>query len=233
MDSCSVKPIWFFHIPKTGGRFFYANSFRIAEQEMIISGRQYEGILHGYGHTSFKPLDTENIISFSLLRNPVARLISHWQHIYRNYLTEDFEADKKRLFDFLEQNPNSGIINYQTKFISYSGDSYIIDINEKELPLIIDNNLLSVAKERINKVNYLFRTEDVSHDITKFVLDVIRKELYIHPKTEYFRTVVHKLKNNNSKKMFNLLTDSEKNKLENYVKFDMEIYESANFYNIK
>lgn len=226
MGSNNIKPIWFFHIPKTSGRFFYANSIRIVEQEMIISGKQYNDVLNGYGHLSFKPIDDSNIISFATLRNPVARTISHWQHIYRNYLTDNFEFDKKKLFDFLEQNPYSGIINYQTKFIAYNGSSYMIDIDEHQLPLTITQESLDLVKTRINKIDYLFRSEEMSHKITEFSLNIMRKELGLEQKP-YFRTTIHNVRNPNSKKMYSMLTDFEKRKIESYLKHDMDLYESS------
>ena len=226
----NVKQVWFFHTPKTAGRFFYANSFRVAEHEMIISGRQYGEILHGYGHLSFRPLDSGNILSFCTLRNPVARMISHWQHIYRNTGNPDMESNKKKLFDFLEKNPTSGIINYQTKFAAYNGNAYYIDIDEHQLASVADDSSFALAKRRIDRVDYIFRSEDMTHEVTRFSLKVIRNALNLEPKDEYFETVMSNIKNPYSKNLYDSLTKSEKDRLESYVKYDMDLYESANFY---
>ncbi len=225
----TVTPIWFFHIPKTSGRFFYANTVRVLEQELVINGIQYGDILHGYGHLSFKPLDSKNILSFSTLREPVARTISHYQHIYFDLFDSkgDIEIEKKKFLDFLFDNPNKGIIDYQTKFISYNGDAYMIHIDEHELKDKVSNEDLLLAKQRIKSVNYLFKTEEMSHNVTKKCLAAMREHFSITDSEPYFETTVHNIINPNSKKMYDYLTKKEKSMIENLMPNDMELYYSA------
>jgi hypothetical protein len=226
----TVKPVWFFHIPKTSGRFFYANSVRVLEQELVINGKQYGNILHGYGHLSFKPLDNKNILSFSTLREPVARTVSHFQHIYFNSFnanTADIEVEKKKLLDYLFDNPNKGIIDYQTKFASYSGDSYMIHIDEHELKDTVSKEDLLLAKQRIDSVDYLFKTEDMSHDITKKSLAIMREHFGVVASEPYFETTIHNIVNPNSKLLYNSLTLKEKSMIEDLMPNDMELYYSA------
>jgi hypothetical protein len=229
-NKTAVEPIWFFHIPKTSGRFFYANTVRVLEQELVIHGKQYGDILHGHGHLSFKPLDGKNILSFSTLREPVARTVSHFQHIYFNTFdanTADIEVEKKKLLDYLFDNPNKGIIDYQTKFASYSGDSYMIHIDEHELKDSVSQEDLLLAKQRINSVDYLFKTEEMSHDITKKSLAIMREHLGVSSSEPYFETTTHGITNPNSKLLYNSLTAKEKSMIEDLMPNDMELYYSA------
>lgn len=231
MDSNkTVKPVWFFHIPKTSGRFFYANTVRVLEQELVISGKQYGDILHGHGHLSFKPLDNKNILSFSTLREPVARTVSHYQYIYFNRFdanTADLEVEKKKMLDFLFDNPNKGIIDYQTKFVSYSGDAYMIHIDEHELKDNVSDEDLLLAKQRIKSVDYLFKTEEMSHDITKKCLAIMREHLGVTESEPYFETTTHNITNPNSKLLYESLTPKEKLMIESLMPNDMELYYSA------
>jgi hypothetical protein len=231
MDSNkAIDPIWFFHIPKTSGRFFYANTVRVLEQELIINGKQYGDVLHGYGHLSFKPLDNKNILSFSTLREPVARTISHYQHIYFNSFdskTVDIESEKRKMLDFLIENPNKGIIDYQTKFIAYSGDSYAIHIDEHELKNKVSDEDFLLAKQRIKSVDYLFKTEEMSHDITKKSLAIMRNHFGIKDSDPYFETTIHNIINPNSKLIYNSLTKKEKSIIEDLMPNDMDLYYSA------
>jgi hypothetical protein len=127
----SIKPLWFFHIPKTAGRFFYANVIRLLEHDFIASGQQYTDIVNGYGHTSFKPLDNNNVLSFSILRDPISRTISHYQHIYRKHLTGDIKEYKKEFLDFMFNNPTKEIVDYQSPVDG--GKGCVRDIIEQTL----------------------------------------------------------------------------------------------------
>jgi hypothetical protein len=175
-------------------------------------------------------LDNKNILSFSTLREPVARTVSHFQHIYYNVFdakTADIEVEKKKLLDFLFENPNKGIIDYQTKFISYSGDSYMVHIDEHELKDKVSEDDLLLAKQRIKSVDHLFKTEEMSHDITKKCLAIMREHLGVTDSKPYFETTTHNISNPNSKLLYNSLTEKEKSMIENLMPNDMELYYSA------
>jgi hypothetical protein len=228
-----VEPLWFFHIPKTAGRFFYANTIRIIEQEFVINGMQYGEKVHGAGHLSFKPLDKGNILSFSTLREPVARTISHYQHLYQNQFVDDIETEKHKMLDFLVNNPTKGIINFQTKFASYNGDEYMINIDEHELKDTVDETDLALAKSRFAAVDYVFKSEGMNHKITQKSLDIMRKHCGLTATQPYFETTMHKIINENSAKMYEYLTPKEKSLIEDLMKYDMELYNSTNFTNVE
>jgi hypothetical protein len=227
-----INPLWFFHIPKTAGRFFYANTIRIIEQEFVINGKQYGELVHGAGHLSFKPLDNGNILSFSTLREPVARTISHFQHLYQNQFVDDIEIEKHKMLNFLFDNPTKGIINFQTKFSSYSGDEYMINIDEHELKDTVDETDLALAKKRFASIDYVFKSDGMNHKITQKSLDIMRKHFDLTATAPYFETTIHKIVNQNSAKMYEYLTKKEKSMIEDLMKFDMELYNSTNFVDV-
>lgn len=225
----SIKPLWFFHIPKTAGRFFYANVIRLLEHDFIASGQQYTDIVNGYGHTSFKPLDNNNVLSFSILRDPISRTISHYQHIYRKYLTGDIKEYKKEFLNFMFNNPTKEIVDYQTKFISYNGNEKIIDIDGICLSNKVEGSDLDLAKERLSKVDYLFKMEDINHGTAKKSLELSRKHFNLEPKTEYLDSTLHNIINPKSKLFRESLTPKEISLLESLMHNDYELYHTAKY----
>ena len=217
-------PLWFFHIPKTSGRFFYENTIKTIEEDLIISGREHTGIVYGFDHLSLKPIDDGNILSFSIIREPVARTISHWYHLYMNDFSGNIEADKGNLFNFLESNPNSGIINYQTKFISYNGNAYMIGIDESKLSI----SNLELAKRRIASLDYLFDSKDMSHAVAEKSLAIMRNHFNIEH-SPYIGVDMNHAINEHSAQMYNSLTKGEILMIEEYMKDDLELYHSARF----
>lgn len=240
----NTMPLWFFHIPKTSGRFFYENTVKTIEEDLIISGREHTGVVYGFDHLSFKPIDDGNILSFSIIREPVARTISHWYHLYINNHSdiggsqladssfrvrgENIEADKGKLFEFLESNPNSGIINYQTKFISYNGDTYRLGIDESELSI----SNLELAKRRIASLDYLFDSKDISHAVAEKSLAIMRNHFNIEH-SPYFGVDMDHAINKYSSHMYDSLTKGEILMIEEYMKDDLELYHSARFASCK
>lgn len=214
-----TNPIWYFHIPKTAGRFFYANTIRVIEQELIIRGQQYSDVVRGFGHLSWRVLSEKPILSFATVREPVARTVSHWQHLYMNFPTECMKADTKKLLDFLESNPDSGIINYQTKMISYSGDTLDLGVEESELTTAD----LDLAKQRLATVSYLIDTDKIDHVITSKCLAIMRDYLAI-PSKPYVETTMPNPRNANSARMFYSLAPSERKIIESYMGLDMDLY---------
>jgi hypothetical protein len=235
-----MKPLWFFHIPKTSGRFFYENTIKTIEEDLGVIGREHTGPVRGFDHLSFKPVDDGDILSFSIIREPVARTISHWYHLYINNHSEiggspladysfrirgaNIEEDKEKLFSFLESNPDSGIINYQTKFISYSGNTYRLGIDESELT----TSNLELAKKRIALVDYLFDSKDVSHAVAEKSLAIMRNHFNIKH-TPYIGIDMDHAINEHSTEMYNSLTKKEKLIIEEYMADDLELYHSARF----
>ncbi len=206
---------------------------RLIEHDFIASGKQYTDIVNGYGHASFKPLDGNNVLSFTVLRDPIARTISHYQHIYRNYLTGDIQEYKKEFLDFMFNNPTKEIVDYQTKFISYDGDDKIIDIDGLCLKETLDKSDVALAKERLSKVDYLFKMDDINHETAKKSLELIRKHFNLEPKSEYLESTLYNIINPKSKLFRESLTAKEISMLESLMHNDYEIYNNSKYTDVE
>ena len=226
-----MKPFYFFHIPKTSGRFFVANVIFLLENELLANGIQYGSILKGFGHRSFRPVDTENILSLTFLREPVARTVSHYLHIYNNVLTDNITADKIKFLDFLHNNLDRGIINYQTKYIAYNGDSEIIDIDESNLITEITEQDLSLVQNRLSKVDYVFDVKNQSHELTKKFVKLLYDHFGITPTIplDQINLQVPPIINPQSKQLLDSLTASEVQRVQDVISIDMNLYSTTQF----
>lgn len=202
------------------------------ENEFIKNDIQYGNILKSKGHRSCLPLDNNDIFSFIFLRDPVERTVSHWLHIYENRLSDNIQKDKSKLIDYIYQNTEKGIINYQTKFISYSGTEEIISIDESGLSNYVDIDSYNLAKNRLNKIDYIFDTKQQGEKLTKFFL----KKLYDHfnfiPTTpiEQLLTQSVGMQNPESSELFSSLSKSEYNEIADIMNYDMDLYNTCNFH---
>lgn len=226
-----VKPVYFFHIPKTSGRFFTVNTILILEHELLVRGIDYGPILKGFGHRSFNPLDHGDLLGITFIREPVARTISHYLHILNNQLTDNIQEDKEKFIKFLHENPEHSIINYQSKYIAYSGDNEIIDIENDCLPKQLEDHHLETIKNRLSKVNYIFDVKDQGQDLITKMLD----NLYAHfniIKSKEIEAVTFEntaIINPQSKVLYDSLSSSEISEVETLLKQDMDLYNSIEF----
>lgn len=226
-----MKPVYFFHIPKTSGRFFVMNTTTLIEHELLNKGIQYKDILKAYGHRSFKPIDTVDALAYTFLREPVARTISHWLHIHQKFLTGSMVQDKKALIDYLYANPTSSIIDYQTKFIAYSGDDEIVNITPNGEGFIdkITPVELSFAKERLSKLTYIFDQKDQGDDLRYKFLNLMYTHFGITPTVENTINLKFRIGNNDSLRLYSSFSDSEIQEVADLMPNDMEIYHTTTF----
>jgi hypothetical protein len=226
-----VKPVYFFHIPKTSGRFFTVNTILILEHELLVRGIDYGPILKGFGHRSFNSLDHEELLGITFIREPIARTISHYLHILNNQLTDNIEEDKAKFISFLYENPEHSIINYQSKYIAYSGDNEIIDIENDHLPKQLEDHHLNTIKDRLSKIDYVFDVKDQGQDLVTKMLD----NLYTHyniVKSKEIEAVTFEntvIINPQSKILYDSLNTSEISEIENLLNHDMDLYNSIEF----
>ena len=227
----SVNPIYFYHIPKTSGRFLYVNLFLILEHELLLKGIDYGPILKGYGHRSFKNLDFSEILSITILRDPVQRTISHYLHILNAKLTDDTKKNKEIFINFLLENPYNEIVNYQTKYISYSGDLELIDLYNNILPSKITDFHFKNVKERISKINYIFNMNQQGEELIKYIRMQLCNylNLKISKETENTKLCFQTTINPKSKYLYESLTNKEKIIIENIMDYDMNLYYSTKF----
>jgi hypothetical protein len=215
-----MKDLWHFHIPKTSGRALKENVLDILENDM------HEHLNIKYNeHDSFLKLDDNSIRSILTLRNPVERTISHWLYFYKGGRRIDPELEKKEIIEYLLDNPNSCLINYQSKFISTELNNYGIEKDvfgyEPDLELV---------KKRLNNVTYLLDSKNQNPDLYKNVLNDIRLNFGHLENKDYVFRDTHRYKNKHSENVFASLTKKEINVLENIMNIDMDIYCSSSFF---
>ncbi len=207
----------FFHIPKTNGRNVHTVVQQSLELEILRLGKQYGDIMPIHGHRGFEILDTEDVFGYTFLREPVQRAISHWLHIY-------WDKPIKEFIPTILGNPDHQLVNYQTKFISHSGCD-LIQLDGDIENFTADINL---ARERIDKLEYVFRMEDSD----RMLIDNLREILYDHlGLTKTFETpnVFPVQVNPNTMKFYDSLTPSELSELEDLFKLDIELYYTTNY----
>lgn len=229
MATQNVKPVYFFHIPKTSGRFFTINTTVLLEHELLNRGIQYKNILKAYGHRSFEPVDSVDMLGYTFLRDPVARTISHWLHIYENQLTGSMVADKRKLFDFLHANPTDPIIDYQTKFIIFNGGESPVDIFRPSFVERISSSDFALAQSRLSKLTYIFDQKDQGDNLRYKFLDILYAHYGITPTVPNTVNIRYRIGNNESLRMHSSLSDSEILEMQDLLRNDMNLYDSAAF----
>jgi len=201
----------FHHIPKTNGKNFHHNTSYHIELEILKSGKQYGDMIKAVGHRSM----AYSKDGYTILREPISRTISHWLHIHH-----ERPRNKDAIFRYLVENPEDNLINYQTKFISYSKEEVDLVDHIEDFNADID-----LAKERISKLLYVFDMNNL--DYTKF-----RNILYDHfnlKPTYEWKNINPTKKSWLTKEIYEKLVPSELSELEQLFKHDMELYYTTKY----
>jgi len=136
----------FLHIPKTAGSSLYsilenqypsARSFKIKSKNIPESLRQFKNlplekrreIKLVYGHMNFGIHNSipVNARYFTLLRNPVERIISHYYYVLRrpgHYLYQKVKQGKMTLKDYVSSAISTELNNGQVRLISGTGSRF-------------------------------------------------------------------------------------------------------------
>lgn len=221
-----ASKIKFYHIPKTGGRFFYTSTLNLIKYDIVFNDLDPSQYMEFPGHYFFN--DIENFFSISIIRNPVDRLISHYLHIYENHLDQEDSVEKILFFSTLE-NPNCGLINYQTKVISYSGSDPILSLEEQNLPIQANSDSLLIAKNRLSNIDIVYKTENLNLSTVMQARQRLYDAIEIVPSDKYFNLEItgNRFENAKSQYFKSLMSAQEISKIEESVQLDMELYESV------
>jgi hypothetical protein len=150
-----MKKVYHLHIPKTGGRFLSESTISFLNYDCQLNGvdPRYSLVTN---HGGWTDVDDDTYI-YTTFRNPVHRAISHYV-FYRPYLeTENTLKVKDQIFDFLCKPENEYMNDYQTKFITTTE-------NKVEELLDTDFNYdMSKLDERLNRINFIVKSEDLSY----------------------------------------------------------------------
>jgi hypothetical protein len=215
-----TKPIYFFHIPSTGGRFFHANTANLIRYPLQKRGEIASSILKCHNHMAVPSELPEDSLSYCIIREPVSRTVSHYIHLYFKACGW-VESDKKKIFlDYLESNPNDSLINYQTKFLSLR-DVDVVDIYDRTLPNVSN---AAAAIDALGKVDFVIRNSSLSYELTKRERARMAAHLGIQDLYPDAEISVPRSVNVQSKILFESLTPFEINYVEGLMALDMELY---------
>ncbi len=129
------------------------------------------------------------------------------------------------LVKYLTDNPNDPLVNYQTKYLSYSEKDFV-SLEESELGRFDAN--IELAKERINKLTYIFTMENQEKDFEDKFRNILYDHFCLKPtfdiETNYPVNI-----NYNTEKVYGKLTASELSELEDLFSLDCELYRTTKY----
>ena len=223
-----IKPVYFFHIPKTAGRYLYFRIFFILESLLLKDNVQYKDLLHGSRHYLYSKIDDVDMISMTSLRNPVQRTISHWVHMYANVIDPaNIKQEKKKLLTFLEENPEDDIIDYQTKLISYVGLDELLNPDDTKLHSVITGEHLDLAKDRLRKTDYLFDANMIDESEVDDTIRSLAAHVGVSLPKNFKLDSVPETSSAGSLLLNESFTADEKRMVEDFMRNDMEIYNTS------
>lgn len=215
-----MSRVYFLHIPKTGGKFVSDNLMSYLNRACKLNGLSTREALID-GHFGWSAVDDQTII-ICAVRNPVPRTISHFLYYNTNNLTLSAPEIKTNLFSYLEE--NSYMSNYQSKFICST---------TTEMERLLDSQEMDCGTEdlteRMARIDFLIKTDSVSNESMVALYNLSCDHLGISDSrvlslpTLYIKSYTSEI----SAAVFDSLTASETQTLENMNFLDMNLYESA------
>lgn len=223
----------FIHIPKTGGSTFHSiinKRYDSSEIYNVFGSKQNDEEIKNFielpvykkerikllkGHMPFglHSYLNDRFSYITFLRNPVDRVISQYYYIKKNKNNpnhEIVEGDAMSISDFVESGIVTGMNNGQARFITG-------DVNR--LPYGDDTNLLSDAKENINRY---FRWVGVTERFDESMIS-LWNILEWDKKPYYIKQNVSKVR-----KSLSEIDEKDLRVVKNYNSVDEKLYEYAN-----
>jgi len=222
--------VFFCHIPKTGGRYFWANTFRMINHDYLTKIGQYTDVIlaPGNAHLSSNLIDSlDDCLSFGILREPVSRTVSHWCHLHRYQF--NVEPTKIEFLDYIRSSNAEILLNYQTKFLSFTKHNKDIPINTEFSNTSATESGYTLALQRLDNLTYVLRMDDITPDALLKYRNAIYTSLGMEPNYEGVIVELNYAKSDWSSYIYNLLTLSEKKEIENMMPYDVRLYSEANY----
>lgn len=218
--------VYFMHIPKTGGRFVSMNIFPFIEQIIQVNNLNKNRFTFESSHRGIYPLDLyKNCYSFSLMRNPVERTISHFLFFNKNDESKINKKTKNIFLDWLEN--NEFIRNYQSKYFLIHDKNIYENINEVKLKTIKKEDVV----QNIKKIQKLYKTENIDN---KMIQEIFKLTIGHCELSQYYKVrpivSIPSQKNYKSSELFKIISKKEKSLIENYNKIDMDIYNTNSLF---
>lgn len=232
---------YFLHVPKTAGRFFTHNI--VVPLDNIFKENNIENfydrdtyVAHRFWGNFIK--DTTYVTS--LLRDPIKHAVSFYCHYsmldkgaQRTIPVGAFQYNKNTMFDWMDQYAEFAK-NMQSKnfLLSDLGEKKGILNSDKAKNCIVSKEIIL---NKLKLVPLLIRSEDLVRENVEKIFNKILTDFEIPNKK-----LSHKIQkasnywNPDSTRIYNSLTESDKNKILEWNNIDAEIYNTDNlFYSLK
>ena len=219
----------FCHIPKTGGRYFWENTFKLANHTYLSKVGQFKGIIYapGNAHVSPRVIDEHpDALSFLLLREPVKRMVSHWNHLHR----EDFDRvpSVKEFLDYAYSEESRFLHNYQTRYLAFNDHSEDVNIStEPSSSSVITEEMFALSLERVRAITHVMDVESLDEvTILKHRTSIYN---FLGMEENYDTRVVtlNSAINPMSKAIYDKLSKSDKHSLSLLMEHDYELLEET------
>jgi hypothetical protein len=235
--------VYFFHIPKTGGRFLTKYILRPMEETLAKHGIEYlrmpEDMRQHGGWPFF--IDDETYV-ISVFREPSEFFVSSVCHAAAG------RADLIDKENWHKINGENLHVEKEELFEKFSAWPYIKDFQSHNFALSPDPAAMSVIKEaqffhddqkqydeeliydRINRTNLFIRTDELKSMDYELLVKKISEDLGVELNIDLSQIDKTYFKNDASRRLFNSLDQSEKDLILENFKLDKEIYENDSLF---
>jgi hypothetical protein len=225
---------YFLHIAKTAGTTFYNNVIYPEKENLKKNNIDIESKL---GHITkhwcwFEELTGPNSYIFTIFRDPVKRLVSHYA--YQNILSAEYnkeypDPEKINLKNFLKMEEAWKVeySDYQSKSLLYQfPELYVLEYQNGFKDLQVDKILL---QERLNRINLMIKTEDLN---SKNFQIKLKNKIFNDLNVNQSKTIIFnkQLVNSFSNTIYNQLSDIDKKRIYENSPNDSEIYFSNRYF---
>lgn len=225
-----MKNVFFCHIPKTGGRYFWANTFRMVNHDYLTKIGQYNGVIAAPGndHLSANLIDNlDDSLSFGILREPVSRTVSHWCHLHRYQFNT--KPTKDEFLEYMESDNSNIMLDYQTKFLSFTEHSGYISIETEFSEVSATEQSYTLAVQRLSKLTYVLKMEDMTPDDLLRYRNIIYSFLGMQSNYKGVKVNLDYAKSDWSTDVYKSLSHSEKSLLASRMPYDVRLYNNTSY----
>jgi len=225
-----MKKVFFCHIPKTSGRYFWANTFRMVNHDYLINYGQYTDVILAPGNAHLSPnlIDSlDDALSFCILRDPVSRTISHWCHLHRQCFCD--KPTKEEFLEYIRSDSARILLNYQTKFLAFRGHNEDVAIDKEFCDVDATENEYKLAVSRLDKLTYLLKMVDITPEALLKYRDSIYSFLGMKINYKDVLVELNHAKSDWSTYIYDILSLSERKEIENMMPYDMRLYFESNY----
>ena len=234
----NFNSFYFLHIPKTGGRLFFYNvlyplkEIFLKEKINELNNVQMEPPINYYDHSQWKKEINELTYVCSIFRDPCKHMVSlytHSQTVNRNQIvSRNNNINKNTLFQWLETN-EEGAKNYQSKHIILP----TVKKDENAYKQFLNNEIVTKQKvmDKISLMSLLLKPEDLSeNNIIKIQKKILLDFGILNSKITNRNYNFDEYKNDQSKEIYDTLTDRDKEKIRSISDIDTEVYEQKGIF---